>query len=184
MEDVSPAGEQASSVRKRGHPFKDTDEPRRKNKKVSDVDRVRIIDACRRGEDVKQLAETLGINVKTARSIAATNREVSFKTGGSVRKFGDNVVAVIKNTVEENATFTLKQIKRAVEEQLPGLTINPSSVDRLLDAHSYSIKLATQRPADRNRSDVKRKRKGYAEWLQSDGSRVCRLYINEPNYTI
>lgn len=184
MEDVSPPGEQARAPRKRGPPFKDTDEPRRKNKKVSDVDRARIIDACRRGGDVKQLAETLGINVKTARSIAATDREVSLKTGGSVRKFGDNVVAVIKRTVDENSTFTLKQIKRAVEDQLPGLTISTSSVDRLLDAHSYSIKLATQRPADRNRSDVKRKRKGYAQWLQNEGPRVCRLYIDETNYNI
>ncbi|KAH6948445.1 hypothetical protein HPB50_024512 [Hyalomma asiaticum] len=137
----------ASAARKRGPPLKDIDKPRRKNKKVSDVDRARIIEACRRGGDVKQLAETL-----------ATDREVSLKTGGSVRKFGDNVVAVIKRTVDENSTFTLKQIKRAVEEELPGLTISTSSVDRLLDAHSYSIKLATQRPADRNRSDVKRKR--------------------------
>ncbi|KAL1442179.1 hypothetical protein MTO96_046512 [Rhipicephalus appendiculatus] len=159
MEDGSPADEQASAARKRGPPFKDSDEPRRKNKRVSYVDRARIIDACRRGGDVKQLAETLGINVKTARSIAAIDREASLKTGGSVRKFGEDVVAVIRTTVDEKPTFTLKQIKRAVEEQLPGLTISTSSVDRLLDAHTYSMKLATQRPADRNRSDVKRKRK-------------------------
>ncbi|KAL1420560.1 hypothetical protein MTO96_004514 [Rhipicephalus appendiculatus] len=102
----------------------------------------------------------------------------------AVRKFGEDVVAVIRTTVDENPTFTLKQIKRAVEEQLPGLTISTSSVDRLLDAHTYSMKLATQRPADRNRSDVKRKRKDYAQWLQSDGPRVCRLYIDETNYNI
>ncbi|KAH6942295.1 hypothetical protein HPB50_003185 [Hyalomma asiaticum] len=75
-----------------------------------------------------------------------------------MRKFGDNVVAVIKKTVDENSTFNLKQIKRAVEEQLLGFKISTRSVDHLHDAHNYSIKSATQRPMDRNHSDVKRKR--------------------------
>ncbi|KAH7974369.1 hypothetical protein HPB49_014534 [Dermacentor silvarum] len=67
---------------------------------------------------------------------------------------------------------------------MPGLTISTTSIDRLLDAHTYSVKLATQRPVDRNRSDVKSKRKKYAQWLQTNGPRVCRFYIDETNYSI
>ncbi|KAH7933763.1 hypothetical protein HPB49_016964 [Dermacentor silvarum] len=159
MEDGPPKDEQASAARKRGPPFKNRNEPRKKNNRVSDIDRARIVDASRRGGNFKQLAATLGINVRTARSIAATDREVSLKTGGSVRKFGADVVAFVTRTVDENPTFTLKQIKRTVEEKMPGLTISTTSIDRLLDAHTYSVKLATQRPVDRNRSDVKSKRK-------------------------
>ncbi|KAH7963586.1 hypothetical protein HPB52_021662 [Rhipicephalus sanguineus] len=44
------------------------------------------------------------------------------------------------------------QIKTALEEEMPGVTIRTSTVDRLLDAHSYSVKLVTQRPAERNRA--------------------------------
>ncbi|KAH7962268.1 hypothetical protein HPB52_015191 [Rhipicephalus sanguineus] len=62
---------------------------------------------------------------------------------------------------------------------MPGVKISTSTVDRLLDAHSYSAKLAAQRPADRNRDDVKHSRKLYAQWLQSDGPRVCRFYLDE-----
>ncbi|KAH7984333.1 hypothetical protein HPB52_019454 [Rhipicephalus sanguineus] len=45
-------------------------------------------------------------------------------------------------------------IKAALEEEMPGVTISTSTVDCLLDAHSYSVKLVTHRPADRNRDDV------------------------------
>ncbi|XP_049271827.1 3-oxoacyl-[acyl-carrier-protein] reductase FabG-like [Rhipicephalus sanguineus] len=61
-------------------------------------------------------------------------------------------------------------LKAALEEQMPGVTISTSTVDRLLDA--YSVKLVTQRLADRNRDDVKHSRKLYAQWLQFDGPRV------------
>ncbi|KAH7940363.1 hypothetical protein HPB52_023550 [Rhipicephalus sanguineus] len=67
---------------------------------------------------------------------------------------------------------------------MPGVTISTGTVDRLLDAHSYSVKLVTQRTADRNRDDVKHSRKLYAQWLQSDGPRVCRFYLDETNYHI
>ncbi|KAH7946868.1 hypothetical protein HPB52_005220 [Rhipicephalus sanguineus] len=77
--------------RKRGTLFKDPDEPRRKNSRVSVVDRARIVDVYRRGGDLKQLAEALGINIKTARSIAATDRQISLRGGGSKKKFGDEV---------------------------------------------------------------------------------------------
>ncbi|KAL1444950.1 hypothetical protein MTO96_045293 [Rhipicephalus appendiculatus] len=170
--------------RKRGPLFKDPDQPRRKNSRVSVVDRARIVDVYRRGGDLKQLADALGINIKTARSIAATDREVSKHGGGSKRKFGDEVVSTLRRIVDEKCTFTLRQIKEALEEEMPGMTISASTVDRLLDAHSYSVKLVTPRPADRNRDDVKQCRKLYAHWLQSDGPRVCRFYLDETNYNI
>ncbi|KAL1477377.1 hypothetical protein MTO96_035780 [Rhipicephalus appendiculatus] len=170
--------------RKRGPRFKDPDQPHRKNSRVSVVDRARIVDVYRRGGDLKQLADALSINIKTARSIAATDREVSKHGGGSKRKFGDDVVSTLRRIVDENCTFTLSQIKEALEEEMPGVTISASTVDRLLDARSYSVKLVTQRPADRNRADVKHSRKLYAHWLQSDGPRVCRFYLDDTNYNI
>ncbi|KAH8018559.1 hypothetical protein HPB51_008888 [Rhipicephalus microplus] len=77
--------------RERGPHFKNPDEPRQKNSRVLVVDRARIVDVYRRGGDLKQLADPLGINIKIARSIAATDRETSKHDGGSKRKFGDDV---------------------------------------------------------------------------------------------
>ncbi|KAL1483647.1 hypothetical protein MTO96_050204, partial [Rhipicephalus appendiculatus] len=88
-----------------------------KTSRVSVVDRARIVDVYRRGGDLKQLA--LGINIKAARSIAATDREVSKHGGGSKRKFGGNVVSTLRRTVDENCTFTPRQIKEALEEKMP-----------------------------------------------------------------
>ncbi|KAH7936465.1 hypothetical protein HPB52_023675 [Rhipicephalus sanguineus] len=170
--------------RKRRPRFKGPDEPRRKNSRVSVLDRARIVDVYWRGGDLKQLAEALDINIKTARSITATDRQTSLRGGGSKKTFGDDVVSTLRRIVDENCTFTLRQIKAALEEGTPGVTISTSTVDRLLDAHSYSVKLVTQRCADRNRDDVKHSRKLYAQWLQSDGPRVCRFNLDETNYNI
>ncbi|KAH7962280.1 hypothetical protein HPB52_015321 [Rhipicephalus sanguineus] len=141
---------------KRGPRFKDPDEARRKNRRVSVLDRARIVDVYRRGGGLKQLAEALGTNIKTSK-IDCSYRQTKIVEG---------------------------QIKAALEEEMPGVTISTSTVARLLDAHSYSVKLVTQRPADRNRDDVKHSRKLYAQWLQSDGPRVCRFYLDDTNYNI
>ncbi|KAH7972905.1 hypothetical protein HPB52_018630 [Rhipicephalus sanguineus] len=105
--------------------------------RVSVLDRARNVDVYRCGGDLKQLAEALSINIKTARSIAATDRQKSLRGGGSKKS---------------------------------------------LEMTSYSVKLVTQRPADRNRN--RDSRKLYAQWLQSDGPRVCRFYLDETNYNI
>ncbi|KAH7948851.1 hypothetical protein HPB49_002796 [Dermacentor silvarum] len=69
------------NIRSAGRPRKMADEGKTKYNIVSAVDRSRIIDAHRRGGDLKQLAETLGINIKTVPSIAATDRETAKKRG-------------------------------------------------------------------------------------------------------
>ncbi|KAH7932452.1 hypothetical protein HPB52_024536 [Rhipicephalus sanguineus] len=103
----------------------------------AEEDNPRNVDVYRRGGDLNQLAEALGINIKTARSIAATDRQKSLRGGASKKS---------------------------------------------LEMTSYSVKLVTQRPADRNRN--RDSRKLYAQWLQSDGPRVCRFYLDETNYNI
>lgn len=121
------------------------------------------MDTARRGGDIKKIAEALGINVKTARSIAATDRGTPKKKGGSAPKFGSDVVAVLQDIVDRNPTYTLKQIQEAAQEALSGLRISTSSVDRLLEAHDYTMKMVTPQPTDRNRTDVKENRKKYAQ---------------------
>ncbi|KAH7985808.1 hypothetical protein HPB49_026262 [Dermacentor silvarum] len=122
MENGPPADEQSSAAPKRGPRFKNQNEPRKKYNRVSEVGRAKIVDASRSGGNLKQLARMFGINVKTARSITVIDPEVSLKTEGSVRKFGAYVVTVVTKTVDYIITFTLKEIKRTVEQEMPGLT--------------------------------------------------------------
>ncbi|KAH7984186.1 hypothetical protein HPB52_017822 [Rhipicephalus sanguineus] len=140
-------------TRRPGRPRKAPDEQKKKYARVSPVDRCRIIDVHRRGGDLKVLSETLGINIKTVRSIAATDRDTAKTRGGSSKKFGPDVVDALQQIVQENPSFTLEQIKRALKEEMPNIEVSTSTIDRLLDGHGYSVKLLTQRPVDRNRAD-------------------------------
>ncbi|KAH7979902.1 hypothetical protein HPB49_011858 [Dermacentor silvarum] len=65
-----------------------------------------------------------------------------------------------------------------------GLQVSTSTIDRLLDGHEYTLKLATPRPADRNQSDVKRDRRDYAQWLQNQTSNLSRIYVDETNFNV
>ncbi|KAH7967692.1 hypothetical protein HPB52_001652 [Rhipicephalus sanguineus] len=171
-------------TRRPGRPRKAPDEQKKKYARVSPVDRCRIIDVHRRGGDLKVLSETLGINIKTVRSIAATDRDTAKTRGGSSKKFGPDVVDALQQIVQENPSFTLEQIKRALKEEMPNIEVSTSTIDRLLDGHGYSVKLLTQRPVDRNRADVKQLRRRYAQWLQSEGTTLTRYYIDETNFNV
>lgn len=160
------------------------DEGKTKYNIVSAVDRSRIIDAHRRGGDLKQLAETLGINIKTVRSIAATDRETAKKRGGSSKKFRQDVVETLHEIIENNPSFTLMQIRMSLIEKFPDTEISKSTIDRLLDGHGYTLKLVTQRPVDRNRPDVKEERRKFAQWLQNEGTTITRYYIDETNFNV
>nr|XP_054934453.1 uncharacterized protein LOC129388337 [Dermacentor andersoni] len=175
---------EAGNVRAAGRPRKMPDEEKTKYARVSAVDRSRIIDAYRRGGNLKQLAQTLGINIKTVRSITATDRETAKKRGGSSKKFDRDVVNTLREILEKNPSFTLMQIRMSLTEKFPGIEISKSTIDRLLDGHGYTLKLITQRPVDRNRPDVKEERRKFAQWLQNEGTTVTRYYIDETNFNV
>ena len=55
---------------------------RRSHRLTSNEDRQRILENWRKGEDLKDVARHLKLNIKTVRSIVETDREVSFKSTG------------------------------------------------------------------------------------------------------
>lgn len=168
----------------RERPKKAPGEAKKKYNSVSNVDRARIVEVSRCNRHLKLLAEMLGINVKTARSIAATDRSTAKKRGGSSKKSDETAVHALTEIVDNNPSFTLSQIRPALAETMPDLEISFSSIDRLLDGHSYSLKLATVRLVERNSPEVKAKRQEYAEWLQNEGMTVSCYYIDETNFNV
>ncbi|KAG0428404.1 hypothetical protein HPB47_024609 [Ixodes persulcatus] len=173
-----------SSGRRRGRPNRGPNDVRVKYATVSAQDRARLLDCSRRGGDLQSLARTLGINIKTARSIVRTDRDLPKARGGSKSTFNVDVLTSLTQLVDDHPTYTLKQLKSELQRQLPGLAISTSSIDRLLDGHGYSLKQVSLQPADRNRADVKEKRKVFATWLDKDGPQTLRFYVDETNFNI
>lgn len=147
-------------------------------------DRRRIIECSRRGDDLKEVARHLGINIKTCRAIAATDREVPMKPGSSKAKFQPDYIQYLCAVVDDNPAFSLRQMKERMEKEFPSTNISISSIDRLLDGYHYSLKKMIVQPTERNTESTKTKRAEYAAWLQQTGSSVLRLYIDETNYNI
>lgn len=176
--------ERGEGANRRGHPRKDPNDPPRKYATVSQQDRERLLDCHRRGGDLTSTAKMLAVNIKTARSIVRTDRDVPKRRGGSSKKFGPEVVNILTNLVDTRAAYTLKQLRQKLMERIPNIDISLATIDRLLDGHSYSLKKLTLRPADRNREDVKSARRNYAMWLQSEGPQTLRYYVDETNFNI
>ncbi|KAH7982778.1 hypothetical protein HPB52_007093 [Rhipicephalus sanguineus] len=85
-------------------------------------------------------------------------------------------------SLDSHNYFTSGWVRNITAKKLPSERVVVLS--QLVPIHLYSVKLVTQRPADRNRDDIKHSRKVYAQWLQSDGPRLCRFYLDETNYNI
>ncbi|KAH7968974.1 hypothetical protein HPB52_013285 [Rhipicephalus sanguineus] len=119
-------------TRRPGRPRKAPDEQKKKYARVSPVDRCRIIDVHRRGGDLKVLSETLGINIKSVRSIAATDRDTAKTRGGSSKKFGPDVVDALQQIrpVDGNRA-DVKQLRRRYAQwlQSEGTTLTRYYID-------------------------------------------------------
>lgn len=154
-------------------------------KRTSDQDRMRIVQCARRGGDLKILAHQLGINIKTCRSIAATDRETALKRGSAKKKFSKEYVEKLRDLLNRNPQYTLRQMKSHMDQLYPQCPISISSVDRLLDNHHYIIQNGTnQQHAERNSKTTKAERAEYANWIQTTGSDLIRLYVDETSYHI
>lgn len=155
----------------------------RRYQKVSHEDKLRILDCYRSGGSLVQLANALGINIKTVRSIARKDSSPVSKRGGSKKKVGTSDRQMLSVIVDENPAFTLKQIQERFQ-QVTGNQVSVATIDRYLDGHGYSLKILSKQPIDRNRADVKESRTHWANWLRSDGVQTARYYVDETNFNI
>ncbi|KAF5403097.1 hypothetical protein PHET_03379 [Paragonimus heterotremus] len=158
--------------------------PKRHYRTTSNEDRRKIIQCARIGKDLVSVAKHLGINLKTCRAIAATDREVALKRGFAKRKFSDEYVKHLRSVLDENPYFTLMQLKTRMETDMPDITISISSIDRLLDGYCYSRKKLSTPPEDQGHLGAQEDQAEYAHWLESDGMSKLKIYISETNLNI
>ena len=93
--------------------------------RISNVDRGRLIDAFNgNAQDYLELADNLGINRATARSIVATflrsgRRETLPRGGATYSKMDEDMRVHLREIIEDNPLLTLEQMKRSLRENLP-----------------------------------------------------------------
>ena len=110
------------------------------------------------------MADTLGVNLSTARGIVATFvRERRFEE----RRRGG---AHLSEIVDENCLLTLRKINEELRRRQPTKPeLNDTTVGKALNGMLVTVKLARSLSAERNRPDVIQQRFDYATWFMNEG---------------
>ena len=153
--------------------------------------RERIVRAFEdEAEDYLLVADTLGVNRSTARSIVATYiREARIheqpRGGRNNTRVDDVMRDCLRDIVNENCLLTLCRINRELRTRLPAKPIiHDRTVARALDGMLFRVKLVRVLPADRNRPDVLQKRTDYANWFMNHGVVRHAVFVDECGYNI
>lgn len=113
-----------------------------------------------------------------------TGRLETKKYGGGTRKYSDNIVSKMKETVDKRPTDTVRQLPDVIQQHFSGFEINKLSVNRILDGHGYTVKPLMPQPLDRNLPGVEETKKEYVTWLQDEGLQKLHYYVADTNYNI
>jgi transposase len=142
-----------------------------RRKKISDLDRQRIVNSYSAGQSAKSISEVLGIGKSAIYAVLKIykqeNRVEAKKRGGhQTKKLSDEHKQQIKSWVDENCSLTLRKIKQRCFEAF-GITASPTTINRCLDEFHYSLKRVSVIPSRRNDEEALNVRANYAcEFLQ------------------
>ena len=148
----------------------------RRRNRISNETRQRIVQAYENpNEDYLTVADTLGVNLSTARGIVATFvRE---------RRFEER--RHLSEIVDENCLLTLRKINEELRRRQPTKPeVNDRTVGKALNGMLVTVKLARSLPAERNRPDVIQQRFDYATWFMNEGGVNHCIFIDECGYNI
>ncbi|XP_030846747.1 uncharacterized protein LOC115926220 [Strongylocentrotus purpuratus] len=157
---------------------------------ISNTDRGRLAEAFDNQQDYLQLADTLGINRSTARSIVATyvdtGRVQKLPRGGARNvKMDVDMRNHLENIIDANPLLTLRQMKESLAHNLPDKpAVSTSSVARALDGMMLTLKMAEDVPDARNAPRVVEQRLEYAEWFLEHGVLGNCVFIDETGYNV
>lgn len=160
----------------------------RRNRRVSNTDRGRIIASFEKGDDFILLADSLNINRDTARSIIrvwrAEARVERLPQGGSRnRRIDKEMVETLLAIARDEPFSTLVTIKEKLESRLPTKPrVHISTIARHLESQLISLKIAGKDadvPLRRNIPTTKQHRFEYASWLSGLQINDSVIYLDE-----
>ena len=164
--------------------------PPRRNRIPNEV-RRRIVRAFEDPtEDYLSVADTLGVNRSTARSIVATylreGRVNERPRGGRNNVRVDNEMRdCINEILNENCLLLLQQINEELRRRLPAKPlVCDRTIGKTMDGMLISVKMARAVPAARNRPDVIERCYEYANWFMTQGVINDCIFIDECGYNI
>ena len=159
--------------------------------RISDETKRRIIEAHENQGDYMEVARVLGVKRGTAWSIVSrflANGVVARPRGGHrITKIDAEMIETCIQIVEDHAEYTLSQINAELRRRNPNKPIVcDSSISKMLHGQFIKLKKLETIPAERNRADVKVKRREFAEWLNNvrDDHDHELIYIDEAGFNL
>uniref|UniRef100_A0A8C4NGT2 Tc1-like transposase DDE domain-containing protein n=1 Tax=Eptatretus burgeri TaxID=7764 RepID=A0A8C4NGT2_EPTBU len=160
-------------------------------RRVSDVDRDRLIDAFENNMlDYLELADNLGITRATARSIVSiylrTGRRERLPKGGAHNaKMDNDMRQCLQHLLDVNPLLTLTQMKKNLQAALPNKPhVSTSTIARSIDGMLLTLKLTEDVPDARNSPRVLDQRMQYAQWFLQHGVVAHCVFIDETGYNV
>lgn len=159
------------------------------NRRTSNEDRARIVEAHLQGEDFVALAATLRIKRSTAYSIVRcyqqNNRTNASHSGGRPKLIDNETLDLIVMLIEANPLISLKEMKEEVRQVWPAKPyFSEVTLSRALQGELITLKMVRDAPDARNSFAVKEARHSYAEWMLATGLQQHRVYIDETGFNL
>ena len=159
--------------------------PRGPYRRISQVDRDRLINAFVADQDWLQLADQLGVRRQTARSIVLRYQRTGERQRGNRggrREAQVRVTAEIRQAIIAYVTnhpqTTLKNLADHLYREF-NTRLSTSTLSRVLDGQLFSLKLVRAIPASWNTPLNKAARREYADWFTVHGVQADCVFIDE-----
>ena len=137
-----------------------------KYKKVSYIDKLRLIESLSSGEDYIALADCLGTNRNTAYTIVQRGRYKNLPKNGSYNRKIDEVSLDAIEILEGNPLMTLQQVNFAVRARLPQKPhFTQKALSKALEGRMTTFKIARDCPAKRSSEENIEDHYNYALWI-------------------
>ena len=164
--------------------------PARRNNRISDADKERLIESFNKGEDFVSLGVSLGINRSTAYTIIRRYQQNGQaarlpRAGGRPLSLDRESIDFLILLIEANPCITLNELNDTLRDVFPGKPhVSNMTVSRSLQGELITLKLARNIPNNRNSPQVKTLRLEYANWMYAEGIHKHRIYIDETGFNL
>ena len=158
----------------------------RRNNRISDIDRQRIIDKYENGEDFLTAARELGIKRTTAYQIVRKHLEMPVADNeaaaapGRRKKLDNECIDFLVMLLEANPTMPVKELNQTLQEIFPTKPrVSDVTISRYLEGELITRKICENIQEQRNSQRIKDSRAAFAHDMYAGILQNDRIYIDE-----